>query len=269
LRAQYVLVRVRTQSVYVGYLWRRRGGREGGQKYKHAASHITHSALNQKVAKYIRNITMRLVLSATSFLLIELASGFVLVPSQNNVMHKSTALFAERADEPAPILFTDDLLYDMQQVLLKLDRRAKVGPGAVSLLEVDDFISMGQRIIVEMKQKEAGRMNVIASVAAAPAAVVTPPATAAPAAVDNSNDESPAYDGTGGMGLAKGTANTYIIDGMDEMSPEEYQKALQQTISDRQTARKESGRYGNRSTWDYFNYLNGETGILKPSEYEK
>ena len=65
------------------------------------------------------------------------------------------------------------------------------------------------------------------------------------------------YDGRGGMGLAKGTANTYIIPGMDEMTPEEYRKALQKSVSDRQIRRKESRRgvVGNRAALQYLDQL--------------
>ena len=47
---------------------------------------------------------------------------------------------------------------------------------------------------------------------------------------------------------------------MDEMSPEEYQKAIQASISGRQAKRKESGYYGNRSSSDYLSQLNGSSG---------
>lgn len=74
---------------------------------------------------------------------------------------------------------------------------------------------------------------------------------------DTSLDEGPAYDGKGGMGLAKGTANTYIIPGMDEMSPEEYRKALQKSVSDRQTRRHSNrgGMVGNRAAHQYLDNL--------------
>ena len=84
--------------------------------------------------------------------------------------------------------------------------------------------------------------------------------------IDTPADEGEAYDGTGGMGMAKGTASTYVIPGMDEMEPEEYRKALQQSIIDRQTNRKKSGRYGNRATWDYLNNLTGESGVLRDDQ---
>ena len=52
---------------------------------------------------------------------------------------------------------------------------------------------------------------------------------------------------------------------MDSMSPEEYQAAIQASVSARQAKRKESGVYGNRWTNDYLNNLSGKTsgGMLK------
>ena len=55
---------------------------------------------------------------------------------------------------------------------------------------------------------------------------------------DNGGAPSPSEEESSeeslGFGLAKGTTNTYIIDGMDEMTPEEYQAKLQETVSARQ-----------------------------------
>lgn len=113
----------------------------------------------------------------------------------------------------------------------------------------------------------ASRPAPVAAAAASPAPPAAVPAPAAPKSqpqvreseevIDTSIDEGPAYDGTGGMGLAKGTANTYIIPGMDEMSPEEYRKALQKSVSDRQTRRRESrsGVVGNRAALQYLDQL--------------
>lgn len=74
---------------------------------------------------------------------------------------------------------------------------------------------------------------------------------------DTSLDEGPAYDGSGGMGLAKGTANTYIIPGMEEMSPEEYRAALQKSVIDRQSNRHSGrdGMVGNRAAHQYLDSL--------------
>eukprot|EP00804_Cyclotella_cryptica_P005674 CCRYP_000046-RB/>CCRYP_000046-RB protein AED:0.09 eAED:0.09 QI:489/1/1/1/0.5/0.66/3/761/705 len=77
---------------------------------------------------------------------------------------------------------------------------------------------------------------------------------------DTSNSEGPAYDGKG-YGLARGTTNTYVIPGMDQMSPEEYRTKLQETISARQAKRREEslrsgrGTIGNRSSSGYLDQL--------------
>ena len=68
--------------------------------------------------------------------------------------------------------------------------------------------------------------------------------------------------------IQQGTVNTYAIDGMGEMSPEEYQKALQQSVIDRQKERKRSGlTTGNKASWDYLSGLSGgkDKGVLNKS----
>lgn len=107
-----------------------------------------------------------------------------------------------------------------------------------------------------------------------PAAVVAPPqpqqtntpsneSSGSYGVTDMSNDDGPAYDGQGGFGLARGTKNTYVIPGMDEMSPEEYRQKLQESISARQAKRREeaikSGVIGNRSSNGYLDTL-GQQG---------
>jgi hypothetical protein len=167
-------------------------------------------------------------------------------------------------DEEPPKLFSDSLYDDMKNTLLALEKRIKEGPGSLSMLEVEEVCAQTQRIVVEMRDFEAGRVNDLGS-AGVPAA--TSAATPEPASeVFTHTEEGPAYEGEGGLGLAKGTVNTYVIPGMDEMSSEEYRDALQQSIIDRQTVRKSGGKYGNRATWDYLNNLTGETGVLKKQE---
>merc|ERR1711976_373845 len=48
---------------------------------------------------------------------------------------------------------------------------------------------------------------------------------------DLSNDQGPEWDGTGGMGQPRETVNTYVIPGMDQMSPEEYQNRFKNRLS--------------------------------------
>eukprot|EP00980_Cylindrotheca_fusiformis_P028374 scaffold22596_cov131-Cylindrotheca_fusiformis.AAC.3 len=188
---------------------------------------------------------------------------------------KAAGVPEDAAEEEGPKLFDDDLVDDMQQVLLTLEKRVKEGPGSVSLLEVEEFQAMTGRILNDMKEKEATRLSELASgsspvVPAKPAiASAAPPTVSAPVQMASSNaitdEEGPAYDGKGGMGLAQGTVNTWVIPGMDEMSPEEYQAAIQKSVSDRQAKRKETGIYGNRATNDYLNDLNGQSsgGMVK------
>jgi hypothetical protein len=83
-----------------------------------------------------------------------------------------------------------------------------------------------------------------------------------PKPYDDNESEGPAYDGKG-FGVAKGTANTYIIDGMDEMTAEEYQAALAQEVIERARKRRYGlgGAHGNRQTLDYMNSLSGGKDI--------
>jgi hypothetical protein len=172
-------------------------------------------------------------------------------------------------DEAAPPkIFEDDILQDMQQALLALELRVKQGPGSLSALEVEELDGQLQRIMDDMRVNQHKKPKKPERKAEEPAAAQQ--ASAAPAkskAVTDTNfndEDGPMYDGEGGMGLSKGTANTYMLEGMDEMSPEEYRDKLQASVSARQDARKKSGAYGNRQSWNYLSSLTGEVeGPLK------
>lgn len=178
---------------------------------------------------------------------------------------------------PPPMLFDEDMLMDMQAALLLMERRVTEGPGSLSLLEVDQLNAQLSKIVTEMKQNEHKRP---ARPTRTEEVVLTPVGNVSPATeplraesyqagpkvidIDTPSDEGAEYNGHGGMGQAAGTRNTYIIPGMDEMSPEEYQKELQRSVIEAQAERKRSGVTGNRSTWDYLNQLTGGgPGILK------
>ena len=187
-------------------------------------------------------------------------------------------------------IFDDDMLDKMQQILLILEKRAKEGPGSLSASEVDGFVSLTQTVVDEMNAHENNNRlkdatpppaspavpDPVVATASVTAAVQTapqaPPAQAPSKTTqtdlsEDAEEYGPAYDGTGGMGMARGTRNTYVIEGMDEMSPEEYQKALQDSIKQRQQERTTSSRlYGNRATWDYLSSLNAGGGALKEGE---
>ena len=181
------------------------------------------------------------------------------------------------ADADEPKLYSDEILNNLQQILLTMEKRVKEGPGSVTSSEVDEFVVMSQNVLDEMKQKEYERLQDASSSASSTPASTPVDVTASSTIVTNPDDnsEGPAFSASGGNGsLAKGTTNTYIIPGMDEMNTEEYRDALQKSISDRQAARKGTGNYGNRQTWDYLNNLNGEAsgpskGIEKKEEEKK
>ena len=70
------------------------------------------------------------------------------------------------------------------------------------------------------------------------------------------DEEGDPYQGEGGMGMAKGTKNTYMIPGMEEMSPEEYRKAIDRSIVDSMNERRKSGKpLGAQSSDNYLNNL--------------
>ena len=178
--------------------------------------------------------------------------------------------------------FSEGILADMQSCLQTLEKRAKEGPGSLSMAEVTDLETAMGRIVSDMdlklQQGASSAADAVVDTDAStdvakvsnvsetkPAAetmtkATTPPPPAATQEdedeeiIDTSNDE---WDGKGGLGMAKGTRSTYVIPGMEEMTGEEYRKALQKSVSDRQEQRRQSrsGVVGNRAAHDYLNDL--------------
>ena len=203
------------------------------------------------------------------------SSVHAFAPYKTGGLDRRRVLYSQAVPQSVPLQFDDALLDDMQNVLLALEKRVKEGDGSLSLLEVEEMDTQLNRIIAEMKVNQnkqielpppeeqsinVPRINVPPPTKASVSAVTESPPVSV---TDISLDEGPEYDGTGGMGQPRGTVNTYIIEGMDEMSPEEYRDALQKSIIDRQKTRRATGVVGNRSTWNYLNNLTGETGVLK------
>lgn len=186
---------------------------------------------------------MRSTIIVAALLLAESSRAFQIPASPR---HSNTALsltsddILARARQAAGVeeqeeqIFEDALLDDMQQILLTLEKRVKEGPGSIPLLEIEQFWAMATNVMDEMKGKENERLDTLSSGSAPPAAappqqleastevVEAPPAPAVEATVapvedteeeaevqDISQDEGPKYEGEGGMGLAKGTANTW------------------------------------------------------------
>jgi hypothetical protein len=194
----------------------------------------------------------------------------------------------EDDDDEYPKLFDDNLLNYMQQMLLTLEKRVHEGPRSIGTLQVEEFMTMSQSITNDMKHSERQRQLLDPSTKSGgviPATTTTTTTTSLPtqsAAVlhdtvslattsesqhEEDNEDGPKYDPTGGQGsLAKDTRNTYVIPDMDQMSPEEYQQALQKSLLEQQAERRKNviSAYGNRASWDYLNHLSGQSGQLKP-----
>jgi hypothetical protein len=117
----------------------------------------------------------------------------------------------DSVDDEYPKNFEDKLLADMQSALLKLERRVQEGPGALSLLEVEELDGELSRVIAEMRAN--GDQRPIKPKSADPSGDLksaAPSATATSVGSSNSllDEEGEAYDGKGGMGQPKGTVNT-------------------------------------------------------------
>jgi hypothetical protein len=172
---------------------------------------------------------------------------------------------ASNDEAPAPTIFEDAILQDMQQALLALELRVKQGPGSLSALQVEELDGQLQRIMDDMRVNQHKKpVRPERTAEAPPAAAAAAPQKASSNQPEHNDEDGAAYDGEGGMGLSRGTANTYHLEGMDEMSPEEYRDKLQKSVSDRQDKRKATGEYGNRQSWSYLSSLTGEVeGPLK------
>eukprot|EP00804_Cyclotella_cryptica_P005673 CCRYP_000046-RA/>CCRYP_000046-RA protein AED:0.31 eAED:0.31 QI:53/1/1/1/0.66/0.5/4/645/290 len=259
--------------------------------YHHGASPNAASAFSPSRTTTQRSSSVIIAFDAPSKKVLTAAD--VLANSQQQSLNK------EEESEEIPKLFSEEIYDDFQSALLKLEKRVKEGRGALSLMEVEGFEAATGRIVLEMnaylndpegmKKKIADgyasssqasppsntnlsapstTQTIHSSVPPPPIANSIPSATVGTPAfepspkpiTDTSNSEGPAYDGKG-YGLARGTTNTYVIPGMDQMSPEEYRTKLQETISARQAKRREEslrsgrGTIGNRSSSGYLDQL--------------
>ena len=241
--------------------------------------------------------------------------------TSTDIINRARAKVGLPVDEPEEPLFDEDLLDDMKECLLKLEKRVKDGPGALDQDEVLDFETAMDRIVTDMNQRlitgDDRKATQTSPTSNPPSTPITgtsplqkkdglkpthnpaplyddddddddfvdtkPPADVPPPSplfeapgkteahdlvdkvfqnpkpkkiIDTSNDEGPAYEGKGGLGIAKNTRSTYVIPGMDEMSPEEYRAALQKSVSDRQARRRHSGVVGNQASGNYLDNLN-------------
>mmetsp|Transcript_19604 Transcript_19604/g.74180 ORF Transcript_19604/g.74180 Transcript_19604/m.74180 type:complete len:146 (-) Transcript_19604:300-737(-) len=72
-------------------------------------------------------------------------------------------------------------------------------------------------------------------------------------------DEVDAQNLNRGYGIAHGTRNTYIIEGMEDMTPQEYRLAMNRKIvSERNRRVRQGGPIGNLAFHDYMRELQGD-----------
>jgi hypothetical protein len=157
----------------------------------------------------------------------------------------------------AASLYDTELLQRMQFVLTLLDRRAMQGPHSIEMQEVEEMNTHLQCILEEMKSNQHLQPQ-----RPSPSSFTSSPPPPLPrTGQDNTAKENGPYTDTH-------TTNTYIIPNMDEMTPDEYQAQLQQTVIDHQTMRRNTGVTGNRATWNYMQHLNpNDTGPLHKNMY--
>eukprot|EP00903_Cladosiphon_okamuranus_P007619 g7388.t1 len=102
-----------------------------------------------------------------------------------------------------------------------------------------------------------------------------PPAAAAASSSNTDDDyevEGPQWDAKKVQyGLPTGVRNTYDIEDMEKMNPDEYQAALREKVIKRAQNVRKSGSYGNIVSNEYLKFLgkNPKTGDEKFKENEK
>jgi hypothetical protein len=67
--------------------------------------------------------------------------------------------------------------------------------------------------------------------------------------------EGPAFKLEEGWGKAPGTRNTYAMDGIDSMTPDEYQENLRKRVIERAQSARKGGVYGNIAAKEYYKQL--------------
>ena len=201
--------------------------------------------------------------------------------THKDIINRARKAVGQPEIEDEPQMFDKDMLADMQAALLILEKRVKQGPGCLSQEEILDLESLTGNIVTEMydynkqsiKPAQTAAPSSPASSSettaediltakrnAAPGGEAKPlvadlPAAIGPESPEYNSEEGSEFDGTGGLGLAKGTANTYVIEGMDEMTGEEYRKALQESVIARQEARRNVSIRGNMASQNYLDNL--------------
>lgn len=161
-------------------------------------------------------------------------------------------------EDDRPKLFDDSIYADIASAYEKLDKRFKEGPGTLTADELQDLEAELTRIGQEMREnqhKRPARPATRTTTEATPPSQVSQPAPT----ISMDSNTAPEHEGPNGFdgkfGVPQGTRNTYVIEGMEEMTPEEYQVAIQEAVSARQRQRRASGVVGNQTSQNYLNNL--------------
>lgn len=176
-------------------------------------------------------------------------------------------------EEKPPIIFDQEMIEEMTAAYRTLEKRVQQGPGSLTRHEMQELELRLHKIMHEMRVNQHSRPIKPPMTSRDDIGGMQPIQSGSRFDTDESDDEEgPRYDGSGGMGQPRGTVNTYTIPGMEDMSKDEYIKALQDQILKTQHERRTNGNGGNKATWSYLNSLSGKVeGILnaKPDSNQK
>lgn len=171
---------------------------------------------------------------------------------------QSTGINIDEEEQNRPKIFEDSIYADIASAYSILDKRIKEGPGSLTARELSNLEVQLGRISNEMKANQNNRPP---KPSASTNDTMSAPSETSVSAVQASvaDATAPEHQGPNGFdgkyGVPVGTTNTYAIDGMEEMTPEEYQVAIQEAVSARQRQRRASGVVGNKSSQNYLDAL--------------
>lgn len=195
-------------------------------------------------------------------------------------------------EEGPPELFSEKVYEDIQTTLVMLDKVIK--KNGLTPEQYREFAAATDSVLDDLRGRESGATAEAAT--PAPVAFVPPPTSSAVPAPPPPSSVAPpppppplppppaasaaAAEGkkvvsinekfakdletdheefqSSGYGMASGTRNTYEIEGMHSMSPEDYRKALQNKVLADQEERRiqRAGVVGNRAAMSYLDDLN-------------
>lgn len=186
---------------------------------------------------------------------------------------RGTAPAKETETPPAPAVapspFDDDMQEHLSEAISILSRRLQSGE-PLSREEFSRFQAAANAIIEDCKEYGSNTFKSPEPKRAPARSQTQPVRTENQESLDSyegdEENEGPAWDEDKGYGVPVGTTNTYVVEGMDKMTPEEYQDAIRQKVINRAQAARKTGRYGNINANAYFDFLSGKNVPETPAE---